>query len=124
MIKEGDTGMSRKAAIVRGDVFYADLGENKGSVQGGERPVVIIQNDIGNRKSTTVIIAAITSAQKNKMPTHVKLNSEFLEKESIVLLEQIRTLNKYDLREKIGELSFKEIRAIDKAIRVSLDLVS
>ena len=94
--------------VKRGDIFYADLSPVIGSEQGGIRPVIIIQNDIGNKYSPTVIVAAITSQiNKAKLPTHVEISSEEygLNRDSVVLLEQVRTLDKKRLKEKIGELS-------------------
>ncbi|MBK1468248.1 type II toxin-antitoxin system PemK/MazF family toxin [Parvimonas parva] len=90
--------------VKRGDIFYADLSPVVGSEQGGVRPVLVVQNDIGNKYSPTVIIAAITSQMnKVKLPTHVEVSSEFgLPKNSVVLLEQIRTIDKKRLREKVG----------------------
>lgn len=90
--------------VKRGDIFYADLSPVVGSEQGGVRPVLVVQNDIGNKYSPTVIIAAITSQMnKVKLPTHVEVSAEFgLPKNSVVLLEQIRTIDKKRLREKVG----------------------
>ena len=90
--------------VKRGDIFYADLSPVVGSEQGGVRPVLVVQNDIGNKYSPTVIIAAITSQMnKVKLPTHVEFSAEFgLPKNSVVLLEQIRTIDKKRLREKVG----------------------
>lgn len=109
----------------RGDIFYADL-ECSGSVQGGIRPVIIIQNDIGNKYSPTVIIAAITSQiKKMGQPTHViikKDNINNLKFDSVILLEQIRTVNKSCLFDKIGKLSEKDIQRLNKALAISVDL--
>ena len=90
--------------VKRGDIFYADLSPVVGSEQGGVRPVLVVQNDVGNKYSPTVIIAAITSQMnKVKLPTHVEVSAEFgLPKNSVVLLEQIRTIDKKRLREKVG----------------------
>lgn len=113
----------------RGEVYYANLGEKPEGVQDceqyGIRPVIIIQNDIGNRYSPTVIVAAITSQiNKTKLPTHVSLDWEYigLKKESVVMLEQIRTLDKRKLIEKVGEVSERDIKKIDTATIVSLQL--
>lgn len=107
----------------RGQVYYADLSPVVGSEQGGIRPVVIIQNDIGNRHSPTVIIAAITSQlDKAKLPTHIRLDGNGLQKNSIALLEQIRTIDKRRLKEKIGELNTKTMTQIDKALKISVGL--
>ena len=111
--------------ITRGDVFYADLGDVVGSEQGGLRPVLVIQNDVGNRFSPTVIIAAITSRlSKAKLPTHIELNKDDnnLHKDSIVLLEQIRTLSKLRLKSKITTLPKNVMRQIDIAIMISFGL--
>ena len=109
--------------IKRGEMYYADLSPVVGSEQGGIRPVLVVQNDIGNKYSPTVIAAAITSKQtKNKLPTHVELNGgEYgLPLDSVVLLEQIRTLDKRRLREKIGELSIEEMKKVNDGLLVSL----
>ena len=111
--------------IYRGDLFFANLNPVKGSEQGGKRPVVILQNDVGNKFSPTVIVAAITSRtrQKVNMPTHVPLDNAALEKDSQVLLEQIRTLDKTRLIKKVGKLTQDEMRAIDNSLEISLSLV-
>ena len=98
--------------IYRGDLFFANLNPVKGSEQGGKRPVVILQNDVGNKFSPTVIVAAITSRTRKKanMPTHVSLDNAALEKDSQVLLEQIRTLDKTRLIKKVGKLTQDEMR--------------
>lgn len=112
--------------IERGDLFLADLGsESIGSEQRGIRPVLIIQNDIGNQFSPTVIIASITTkVNKTNLPTHIFLNKKTtdIREDSIVMLEQIRTIDKTRLKEKIGELDQKHIRKIDKALKVSLHI--
>lgn len=111
--------------IKRGDIFYADLSPVIGSEQGGVRPVVIIQNDVGNKYSPTIIIAAITSQQnKTRLPTHVNVESKDvpLPKNSVILLEQIRTIDKKRLREKIGHFDNDVISEIDKALKISLNL--
>lgn len=112
--------------VKRGDIFNADLGydRNAGSEQQGERPVVIIQNDIGNAFSPTVIVASITSQiNKAKLPVHVDTNNHYLAKDSVILLEQIRTLDKRKLRDKIGKLGYWEMRDLDEALKVSVGLV-
>ena len=118
--------------IKRGDIFYADLSPVVGSEQGGLRPVLIVQNDIGNRYSPTVIAAAITSKLgKNKLPTHIDvLRSQTkdgdvlgLAKDSVILLEQIRTLDKRRLKEKMGHLDEGMMRRVDDAITISFGLV-
>ncbi|MEE1077678.1 MAG: type II toxin-antitoxin system PemK/MazF family toxin [Agathobacter sp.] len=111
--------------IQRGDIFYADLRPVVGSEQGGIRPVLIIQNNIGNKHSPTVIVAAITSQMhKAKLPTHVELCSKQCElaKDSVVLLEQLRTIDKKRLREKICHLDCDMLEKIDKALEISLEL--
>ena len=122
--------------VKRGDIFYADLSPVVGSEQGGLRPVLIIQNDIGNRYSPTVIAAAITSRiGKAKLPTHIDVGAEHpgtvnsvsgggngLAKDSVILLEQIRTLDKRRLREKMGHLDDSIMRRVDAAISVSFGL--
>ena len=111
--------------VKRGDIFYADLSPVIGSEQGGIRPVIIIQNDIGNKYSPTVIVAAITSQiNKAKLPTHVEISSEEygLNRDSVVLLEQIRTLDKKRLKEKIGHMTEKEKKKVDKSLLISISL--
>lgn len=110
--------------VRRGEVFYADLGETTGSEQGGIRPVVIIQNNIGNKYSPTVIVASLTSnMNKAKIPTHIKVGRyDNLEKDSIILLEQIRTLDKKKLKEYRCSLKEEDIKKIDKGIITSLGL--
>ena len=111
--------------VKRGEIFYADLSPVIGSEQGGIRPVIIIQNDIGNRYSPTVIIAAITSQiNKAKLPIHVEISSEEygLNRDSVVLLEQIRTLDKRRLKEKIGHMTESDMKKVDKALAISLNL--
>lgn len=110
---------------LRGDMYYADLGRGIGSEQKGYRPVLIIQNNVGNKHSPTVIIAAITSrvGVKAKLPTHYYVNTESgLEAPSIVLLEQIRTIDKKRLDSHIGHLSDTHINDIDKALAISVGL--
>lgn len=108
-----------------GDIFYADLGTGVGSEQGGIRPVLIIQNDIGNKYSPTTIIAAITSqVSKARLPTHIVVDQSDsgLPKKSVVLLEQIRTIDKKRLSYKIGHLSKNQMLKINDATRVSFNL--
>lgn len=112
--------------IKRGDIYYADLSPVVGSEQGGIRPVLIVQNDIGNRYSPTVIAAAITSRMgKTKLPTHIDIYADEvgLAKDSVVLLEQIRTLDKRRLREKMGHLDSTAMERVNGAISVSFGLV-
>ena len=110
--------------IRRGDIFYADLRPVVGSEQGGIRPVLIVQNDVGNRHSPTVIVAAITSKMhKAKLPTHIELSKRYgIEKDSVILLEQVRTIDKSRLREKICHLESDIQRKIDRALLISLSL--
>jgi len=112
--------------IKRGELYYADLSPVVGSEQGGVRPILIVQNDIGNKYSPTVIAAAITSKlNKAKLPTHIELPSKEygLEKDSVVLLEQIRTIDKSRLKEKIGELNPIMMTQVNKAMLISLGVV-
>ena len=111
--------------VKRGDIFYADLSPVVGSEQGGLRPVLIIQNDVGNRYSPTVIAAAITSRlDKARLPTHIDVYADRvgLTKDSVILLEQIRTLDKRRLREYLGRIDEKLMAEIDGAIAVSFGL--
>ena len=109
--------------IRRGELYYADLSPVVGSEQGGVRPVLVVQNDVGNKYSPTVIVAAITSRlSKAKLPTHIFLAATTygLEKDSVILLEQIRTLDKSRLLHKIGDLGEKEMKQVERALLVSL----
>ena len=111
--------------VKRGDIYYADLSPVVGSEQGGIRPVLIVQNDVGNRFSPTVIAAAITSQKyKTNLPTHIRVNADGcgLAKDSIVLLEQVRTLDKSRLRERMGRLDEPAMHQMDNAIAVSFGL--
>lgn len=112
--------------IKRGDIYYADLSPVVGSEQGGLRPVLIVQNDVGNRYSPTVIAAAITSKiSKTKLPTHIDVvgDGAGLAKDSIILLEQIRTIDKKRLKEKMGHLDDKTMSSVNSAIEVSFGLL-
>lgn len=112
--------------IKRGELYYADLSPVVGSEQGGVRPVLVVQNDIGNKYSPTVIAAAVTSKiNKAKLPTHIELPSNMygLQKDSVILLEQIRTLDKRRLKERIGELNEVTMTRVDRAILISLGFV-
>lgn len=114
-------------SVTRGDIYYADLSPVVGSEQGGIRPVLIVQNDIGNKYSPTVIAAAITSQRdKTKLPTHIQLNAgnTGLAKDSIVLLEQIRTLDKRRLKERMGRLDDSSMEQVNQALSVSFGLNS
>ena len=111
--------------IKRGDIYYADLSPVVGSEQGGGRPVLIIQNDVGNKYSPTVIAAAITSRMgKNKLPTHIDIYADRvgLAKDSVVLLEQVRTIDKQRLGEKMGHLDDDTMNAVDDAMAISFGL--
>ncbi len=113
------------SGVKRGDIYYADLSPVVGSEQGGLRPVLIVQNDTGNRHSPTVIAAAITSQiNKAKLPTHIELEGKSygLSKDSVVLLEQIRTIDKRRLRERMGKLDAGLMNKVDNAIAVSFGL--
>ena len=112
--------------VKRGDIFFADLSPVVGSEQGGIRPVLIIQNDVGNRYSPTVIAAAITSRQdKNRLPTHIPIEAHEcgLQKDSVVLLEQVRTLDKRRLKEKMGSVDYNAMKEINRALSVSFGLI-
>lgn len=114
-----------KTSINRGDIFYADLSPVTGSEQGGIRPVIVIQNDVGNRYSPTVIVSAITSQlEKAKLPTHVEIPSEEygIRKDSVILLEQVRTLDKRRLKEKTGHVTEENMEKVDNALLISLGL--
>ena len=109
----------------RGDVYYADLRPVVGSEQGGIRPVLIVQNDVGNRHSPTIICAAITSKMnKAKLPTHIELNARRydMDKDSVVLLEQLRTIDKKRLKDKVCHLDGDIMRRVNRALKVSLEL--
>ncbi len=111
--------------IKRGDIFYADLRPVIGSEQGGVRPVLIIQNDTGNKHSPTVICAAITSKMnKAKLPTHVEINAEKygIVKDSVILLEQVRTIDKSRLKEKVCHLDQNILKQIDEALMISFSI--
>ncbi len=113
--------------VNRGDIYYADLSPVVGSEQGGVRPVLVVQNDVGNKYSPTVIIAAITSQlSKAKLPTHIELNKDKynLAKDSVILLEQIRTLDKRRLKEKICTIDDSTMQKVDVAIMISLGITA
>ncbi|WP_110926407.1 type II toxin-antitoxin system PemK/MazF family toxin [Bacillus massiliglaciei] len=112
--------------VKRGDVYFADLSPVVGSEQGGTRPVLILQNDIGNRFSPTVIVAAITAQiQKAKLPTHVEINAKKygFERDSVILLEQIRTIDKQRLTDKITHLDEPMMLKVNEALQISLGLI-
>ncbi|MGZ4031279.1 MAG: type II toxin-antitoxin system PemK/MazF family toxin [Tumebacillaceae bacterium] len=112
--------------VKRGDIYFADLSPVVGSEQGGFRPVLIIQNDIGNRFSPTVIVAAITAQiQKAKLPTHVEIDAKTygLDRDSVILLEQIRTIDKQRLTDKITHLDDELMSRVNEALMISLGLI-
>jgi mRNA interferase MazF len=115
-----------RVEVKRGYIFFADLSPVIGSEQGGVRPVLVIQNDVGNKYSPTVIIAAITSQiDKAKLPTHVEIAADEygLEKDSVILLEQIRTIDKQRLQDKVTELDERLMQKVNQAIKISLGLI-
>lgn len=113
--------------VKKGDLFFADLSPVVGSEQGGVRPVLVVQNDVGNKYSPTIIVAAVTSqTSKAKLPTHVELTASQggLSKNSVVLLEQLRTIDKQRLKERIGSLSDSQMPVVDAALGVSLGIAN
>ena len=109
--------------IKRGEIYYADLSPVIGSEQGGVRPVLILQNDTGNKFSSTTIVAPITSVPKKRsQPTHIFIDYDFLESESIVLLEQLRTIDKKRLSDRLGQISAKDMHQIEYAMNISLGM--
>lgn len=118
---------SDKMTIKRGDIYYADLSPVVGSEQGGMRPVLIVQNDVGNKYSPTVIAAAITSQRfKTQLPTHIQVDAQDcgLSKDSIVLLEQVRTIDKQRLKERMGNLGERDMSRVNRALSVSLGILN
>ena len=109
--------------INRGDIYYADLSPVVGSEQGGMRPVLVLQNNKGNKFSTTIIVAPISSKlTKNSIPTHVVIKCDSLEKKSVILLEQIRTIDKKRFKEKLGSIDSNIMEKVNVAIKTSLDI--
>lgn len=111
--------------VKRGEIYYADLSPVVGSEQDGIRPILIIQNNKGNKYSPTVIGIAITSKEKNNLPTHIKIVDEYkygLPKNSVILVEQIRTLDKSRLKEKVGVLDFNTMEQVKKALKISFNI--
>ena len=111
--------------VERGDLFYADLSPVVGSEQGGIRPVLVVQNDVGNKYSPTTIVAAVTSKiNKSKMPTHIALDAKSygLTRDSVILMEQVRTIDKRRLREKAGHLDEHSMMAVNRALAISMGL--
>ena len=126
MLWSVQSAVNKGLNVKRGDVYFADLSPVVGSEQGGVRPVLVIQNDIGNRFSPTVIIAAITAQiQKAKLPTHVEIDAEKygFERDSVILLEQIRTIDKQRLTDKITQLDDEMMKKVVYALQISLGLV-
>ena len=121
---QGGANLNAKIqAISRGDIFYADLSPVVGCEQGGTRPVLVLQNDVGNRYSPTVIVCAITGKPKKPLPTHaVIVGAGRLSRESFALLEQIRTIDRVRLKERIGRLDMREMKKIDEALAISVGL--
>ncbi len=112
-------------SVKRGEIYYADLSPVVGSEQGGIRPVLIVQNDVGNKFSPTVIAAAITSQRdKNNLPTHIEVDAQNcgLAKDSVVLLEQVRTIDKRRLKEKMGSLDIGDMGKVNQALSISFGL--
>ena len=112
--------------IKRGDLYFADLSPVVGSEQGGTRPVLVVQNDVGNKYSPTVIVAAVTSRiNKAKLPTHVEVKAQGngLSKDSVILLEQLRTIDKRRLREKVGRVDEETLAAVGEALSISLGML-
>ncbi len=112
--------------VRRGDIFFADLNPVVGSEQGGVRPVLVVQNDVGNKYSPTVIVAAVTSQiNKSKLPTHVEIGAlgNGLNKDSVVLMEQLRTIDKKRLKERIGRVDDEIIAQVNEALTISLGII-
>lgn len=113
--------MNKDRQVRRGEVYLADLSPVVGSEQGGTRPVIILQNDIGNENSPTTVVAGITSSQKkNRLPTHIEIKGGGLNKKSVILLEQIKTIDKSRLIDKLGEANAKTMEKIDRAVLICL----
>ena len=107
--------------IKRGDVFYADLDPIIGSEQGGVRPVLVVQNNVGNKYSPTVIVLPISSAKKTKMPTHIRIfGSKMLSENSVIMAEQIRTIDRNRLKDYVGSVDLEVMEKVDKAIKISI----
>lgn len=107
--------------VKRGDVFYADLDPIIGSEQGGVRPVLVVQNNVGNKYSPTVVVLPISSAKKTNMPTHIHIfGSKMLPNDSVILAEQIRTIDRNRLRNYVGSVGFEIMDKVDKAVKISI----
>lgn len=118
--------LGRNYMIKRGDIYFADLSPVVGSEQGGTRPVLVIQNNLGNHFSPTIIVVAITAKMaKPKLPTHIGINSEEtgIQKDSVILLEQIRTIDRSRLKEKVCHLNPKIMEAVDNALEISVGII-
>jgi Growth inhibitor len=118
--------LGKVGEIKRGDIFYADLGPTLGCEQGGKRPVIIVQNNMGNKHAPTVMIAPLTTRKKNLLPTHIEIEESQLtgvKAPSIVLLEQVRTIDKQRMRNRMGMVPLYTLEQIDKALKVSLGLL-
>ena len=110
-----------KMIIKRGDIFYADLDPIIGSEQGGIRPVVVVQNNVGNKYSPTVVVLPLSAAKKTYLPTHIRIcSSDILPKDSVVLAEQIRTIDRNRLRSYIGSVGFEIMEKVDRAVKISI----
>ena len=108
--------------IKRGDVFYADLDPIIGSEQGGIRPVLVVQNNVGNKYSPTVVVLPISSAKKTNMPTHIRIcGAKMLQKNSVILAEQIRTIDRNRLRNYVGSVGFEIMEKVDRAVKISMN---
>lgn len=115
--------MKEEKTILRGDIYYADLSPTVGCEQGGLRPILVLQNNIGNKYSPTIIIAAITGTAKKTMPTHVEIKDVHnLSKRSVALLEQIRTIDRQRLKMRIGKISEENLMQVDQALKLSIGL--
>ena len=107
--------------IKRGDIFYADLNPVVGSEQGGIRPVLVVQNNVGNRHSPTIVVLPLSTAKKHYLPTHIHIRgSKTLPKDSIVLAEQIRTIDRYRLKSYVGSVDFELMEKVEKAMKISI----
>ena len=114
---------SNQPQVLRGEIYYADLSPSYGSEQGGLRPVLIVQNDVGNRHAPTTIIAPLTSRlTKKPLPTHVEFTTTYLKDTSVALLEQIRTIDKSRLKQRMGWVSAEVMTEVDRALKISLGL--
>ena len=124
VLKSRNRGMI-EMVIKRGDIFYADLDPIIGSEQGGIRPVVVVQNNVGNRYSPTVVVLPVSSAKKNYLPTHIHVcGLRMLPKDSVVLAEQIRTIDRNRLKGYVGSVGFEIMKKVDKAVKISIGVDS